>query len=322
MTRINTAGFYALFCIIFLLIKACITAPVELSLKKEITVGQEEVRDIAEKVYDQLVNSIDFEHPPGSPGGLIDPQECKKSFETWLRKAFDVGQVPHRMITPLEYGRSSSDPKIGQCRTIDLVNEYETAIAQASSTTETDAMLFTFDEFQKDMDSNECIEEFLDPDEEKIEISGINAKIIENTLSIPIPPYTIYTSNESLTLDELSETDAEQTLVDEGALMMLAEMPKTQPFFTGNVPLDLVPPKEKYYSEVPVVSLSGSLVAIPELLGAKAEIKTVDGQQFFVVPKGHARLHLSVDMRITGTLKDAKCMLERFKKAIREQNQN
>jgi hypothetical protein len=183
-------------------------------------------------------------------------------------------------------------------------------------------MLFTFDEFQDDMDSNECIEEFLDPDEEKIEISGINVKIIENTLSIPIPPYTIYTSNESLTQDELSESDAEKTLVDEGALMKLAKLPETKPYFTGIVPLDLVPPKEKYYSEVPVVSLSGSLIAIPELLGAKAEIKTVGGEQFFVVPKGHAKLHLSVGMRITGTLKDAKCTLERFKKSIREQNQN
>lgn len=301
-----------------LLPTGCIKAPVELSMKKEIEISESEVEDIATRIYDNLAE-LDLSHPEGSPATMIDKDECSAAYKVWLKKQFDRGLVPRGMILSSTYGESSSNPLIYQCRAINFDIEFEKATIESASASEREARLFDFSEFKEILKTNKCIDNFLDPDKEKIEITSIDLWVKENTLTVASPTYKIYTSEKVLAPEILEEEDAEKKLLADNTLMKLGETLPFKSRFTGKIPVTLVDAEQKWYAEVPVVSLDGSVVAAPSSFAGEPETVEVAGLRYFVVPKGKVRLSLLLNVSVLGTARDAWCVYDKFIEDIKKE---
>lgn len=297
---------------------SCIKAPVELTLKKEIGITEEEVKEIADNIYDDMAG-LDFSEAPGCPH-----QECSTAYKTWLRKQFDRGLVPTGLVGPHEYAASgmATHPDIAKCRHIDFDIEYQNAKEQSAKKSKREGMIFTMTEIRDKLNSTKCSENFIDPDKEKIQIHGIDLKILSNKLSVHSPSYTMYTSDNELTKEELEEPNAEANLVKDGVLFALAKTKPIPPYFAAVWPAELESDPEKFSdAEVPVVSLSGSVAAIPSPISQEAEVKMVSGRKYYVVPSGSLSARLVVSFSLLATGADAKCMADRFRESVKKEEE-
>lgn len=297
---------------------SCVKAPVELMLKKEIGITEEEVQDIANNIYEDMAG-LDFSEAPGCPHA-----ECSAAYKTWLRKQFDRGLVPAGLVSPHEYGASgmAAHPDIAKCRHVDFDKEYQDANEQSAKKSKREAMIFTMTEIKDKLNSTKCTENFIDPDKEKIQIHGISLNIMSNKLSVHSPSYTMYTSDNELTKEELEEPNAEANLIKDGTLFSLAKTKPIPPYFSSVWPAELESDPDKFSdAEVPVVSLSGSVTAIPSPVGQQAEVKMVSGRKYYVVPQGSLSLRMALSFSLLATGADAKCMADRFRESVKKEEE-
>lgn len=319
MTKLKLMIRLTLFSNILLVI-SCVKAPIELTLKEEIAVTEAEIKEITDKTY-EILAELNFEHPAGSAAGLVNPKECSAAYKIWLRKRFDIGLVPKRVIPSSEYGESSSNPKITQCRPINLEQEFVVATEKSVGETEREASLFTMNQYREALKGSKCAENFIDPDRRQIEITEMNLHVIENTLTVSAPRYVIYTSDEELNPEMLSEVDAEKTLIDDGTLMPLAETRTIPSRFVGNLLIDPIgDEKEHDYAVVPLVSLEGSTIAIPKGFSTSPEITEVAGSPYYIVPQGGIRMRMSIKLTFKASLADAICVFKQFKNEVKEED--
>lgn len=300
---------------------SCVKAPVEVTLKNRIEISESQVKEIAEDIYEKLAE-IDFEHPPGSPAGMIDKDICSAAYKVWLRKQFDQGIVPKETVLPREYASSSNDPLIHQCRAIDFEKEYEDAVQKSASENKRKrkALIFGISQFRDALNSNRCTDNFIDLDKEKIAIKAIYLNVVVNKLSVKAPIYKLYTSYDDISEEELETPDAEESLKTDGTIMLLGETRAFERRFVGRVPVDLESDRQKFFeAEGPAVSLDGILLAIPTPIANTPETKTVGSKTYYIVPEGKLSVTLSTEVAVHLSTSDAKCAFDRFKESIREE---
>ena len=319
MTKIKMVKLLAMQCVL-VLVGSCIKAPVDIALKEKIEISEEQIREIADEIYDNLAE-IDFASPPPP---TIDPKECRAAYKVWLRKQFyELGYIPNDIVLAAEYGISSTNPAIHECKSIDFKKEYEDAIKKRTDEQKTKrkAMVIDVTSFRDKLLTNKCTERLLDLDKEKIEIKDLIIHVVENTLSVKAPRYKLFTSYEDSIKDEIEETvNAEETMMQKGTLMFLGETRIIDRRFVGKLPVELNSNQDDYFqAEGPIVSLGGSLLAIPTTVASEAETTTIRDREYFIVPKGKLSLTLAVNLDVRLTTYDAKCAFDRLKEAIREE---
>lgn len=318
MTTLNLVKRLTMPCLVASLF-SCVKMPLDITLKDKIEISEQQVQEIAEDIFEKL-SELDFNSPP-PPG--IPHTECSAAYKIWLRKQFDRGLVPKDIITAAEYGVSSSNPQIHACRYIDFEEEYKNAVGKSAGDEKRKrkAIIFGVSQFREKLISNKCTENFLDLDKEKITITGIELHVVENSLSVNAPRYKLYSSYEDDSLrDEIEgQTNAETKLVEDGTLMELGETRSIERRYVGPVAVDLNQSKDAFFeAEGPVVSLDGTLFAIPSSMASAPEITTVGGKEYFIVPTGKLALTLGTKLEVRFSTHDALCAFNRLKESIRE----
>lgn len=254
----------------------------------------------------------------------MPPAECSAAYKIWLRKQFDIGRVPKETITATVYGESSSNPNIHECRSIDFETEYKKAVQESvnDENRKRKAIVFGVSSFREALRKNKCFDRFLDLDKEKITITSIDLIVDKNTLSVKAPRYNLYSSYEDDGLkDEIESTmNAEDALVKDGTLMLLGQTQPIAKRFVGKSPVILNSDQDDFFNaEGPVVSLDGTLYAIPTKIASEPEIERVGTQEFYVVPSGKLVLVLATTIDVKFSTHDARCALGHLKESIAEE---
>lgn len=116
-----TAHHYFLQLSLFLMLclgNSCIDIPVELTLRQPVLYKESRIQKLVDDVRERLIQ-VDLSPDPAS-GAKVNAQDCKKVFSSWLQQQFQKGLIPKRIITPLEYAKGSTNPLLGQCKSINL----------------------------------------------------------------------------------------------------------------------------------------------------------------------------------------------------------
>lgn len=293
---------------------SCVQVPLEYTLNNAIELSEDEVKQIADDIYDILAE-LDFAHEESSTA-TIAPQKCSDAWKIWLRAQFDKGLVPKRIITPADYG-NNSDPLISECRSIDLEAEYKEAVKKNSQEDQLKGGSFflSFAKLRSDVNVNRCSDNFINLDKEKIIIIGMNMNVLENTLSIQPPTFKLYTTfEEKIAEKDFQEKGAEEDMVKDGTIMLLAKTRPVAKGFVGSMPIDLNSDKQQLRdAEGPYTSLDGSMIAIPNAIAAVPETTVVDSQTFYKVPRGAFIANINTRLSVRFSSADAKCAWERYK---------
>lgn len=308
-------------CGLWVLINSCLDVPLEVTIQRELKLSEKTVKNTANQIKERLPTHINFAHPPGSAKGLINPDECKNAFKFWLDEQFKWGYLPKKIISPLEYAKSSKNPLAYQCNDIDLSTDFEITAAQIAGEMTGEIILFTdVQELGDSLRSNKCIGNFVDPAKEKLEIVSINLEVKKNTLNTSALNYTIYTSDKIVT-EEMINKSTVQDLIKDGTYRKLVDTPHIPPKFVGTLPIDLGKQKDNK-SVGPLITLKGSVVAYPKSFSGKPETTQKAGQTYYVVPDGSILAFAKVIYRLKTNLQDAFCFYYQFIDDIKEEERN
>jgi hypothetical protein len=219
----------------------------------------------------------------------------------------------------LEFG--STNPKIGECRAIDFDIEFKSAAAKSGKASTVDSIVFNVNEYREALITNKCSEKFVDPEQHKVHISAMRLDVLENSLTIPGSSFSFYTSDDVLT-EEVVSPNTEEDLVESGTIFPLGKTKTIPPRFIGELPIDLNPDPQKFDdAEVSLVALVGSILAVPKPLAQNVVVITKGGEQYYMVPKGKLSARMIIDIKVTTSLIDAWCILEEYKKAVKEDDE-
>jgi hypothetical protein len=178
-------------------------------------------------------------------------------------------------------------------------------------------------EFKEKIESTQCTNNFIDANKGKVSIKRILLKVVTNSLTISTPSSTIYTSDEEDVSSEYIEEHGEKKLLKDGEIYKLAETGPIKPNFVGIKEANLESaPKELSDAEFSLVGLNGSVIIVIADPGSKPETKIISGEEFFVVPNGEIKLTFMLVIEITFSYHDAICVLQWFKKSIREEEKS
>lgn len=291
----------------------------ELTVDQVIEIDDQKVAAISTKLLDKIKDIIG-NNADTMFAGATDKDKCANAFNAWLDDQFGKGRVPTGQIFVSEYGKGVKD--LSLCRSINFADIYQQALGAGGMAIEQEATLFELEGYRKIIKSNKCTDNFFEPSNAKIQLTDIEIEILKNTLNMSTPITKIYTSDKSVDKVQLKQDDAETTLAQAGKIWRLAE---TLPFpkrFIGVSPAKLESnPQIFSKAQAYLVSLDGNVIIIPGLIGAQLETAKIADRKYFIIPQGGLQMMLKIKLSITGSLLDAKCMLDEFKAAIRKDEQ-
>lgn len=296
-----------------LIFNACARLPIEFTVEDQITWSESDIKEMNQAIFDRLVSVITV-----NPGATIEPQECKNAFKIWLRKQFDWGLIPKKIIGPEEYAASSNNPLKKQCRPIDFGKDYEINAEAVMLERRPSAVIFTMEDIRKKIQEHKCAHTFVDPEKGKMELTGISVFVKTNALNIKSPGYTVFSSEKHYTKNAVEDMTQEAFIADANATK-LADAPSIPAKFKGTLYADIVRDKKLYKKATrPLLSATGSVVAYPNLDDFVAETKEFEGNVYYIVPKGELLARVRLDFDFIVSLKDARCVYYDFLNQIKE----
>lgn len=302
---------------------SCVNAPVELVLDKKLEMTEAKVNEISDDILVEIKN-IDVEEfgPTVRAPGQVDPEDCKAAFNNWITEEFKKDLVPKRVVTVLEYGVGSRASYMDQCNAIDMEKEFKRSKEEAAGKkTKKDSIFFNFqklrDAFSK---AGPCASNYIAPGKRKLAVHGMKMRITTNTLNVNSSVYNVYYSTVPVTEAELEEDGAEQKLKDNGTLKLYATSQPAPPKFTGIMPFDIIEDEEALAAaKAKIETFDTELIAIPSQIDREFETKVINGQTYFVIPRGQLLGQVGVDISLKAEIGDAICAWQKYKRESKEE---
>ena len=304
---------------------SCIEAPVELLLDKKLELSEAKVKEISDNILDEIksIEPAQFGSIAGAPN-TVDPEDCKKAFNDWITEEFKKGYVPKRKVSYQEYAAKSTAPYKDQCLPIDIEEEFIKSKNEADrKSTSKDSILFNLPKLREAFSKGgPCALNFIAPEKRKLTINAMNMRVDTNTLNVTSPTYNIYYSTSSVTEEQLNESGAEQKLKDAGIIKPYAQTAPIPAGFIGIMPFKIIEDQRALRAaKEKIETFDTELIAIPSKMDREFESKTINGEDFFVVPKGMLVSRVGIDISLKAEVGDAICALQKYKRESNEQKE-
>lgn len=300
MTRQYKKNLLSLFVITLMSCGIKISIPIKFNLDKIIAITEEYSEEFRDNIIKEL-RDIEFNEDTTKPSA----DECKAAFISWLENKFNDGKVPKKDITPLEYTGINYDD-LFSCPTVPLQKAVEQALRKASEQGSTSNLnnLYSLGDEKEKLEKEKCLEPFLDPKEERVQILEIYTTSIKNNLTYPFPKINIYYSTHILDKSEY-ENDSEKNLLQSGKIKRLGFLPEIPAGFEGRIDGTLVQGKDLKAAQKTLSLLNSQIIFYAQQQMISEQ--TIDGLNYYLVPRGQFTSKVTVVFDIALKPSDGMC---------------
>lgn len=288
---------------------SCINVPVEFTLEKVIEVEEDTYQNQANSLKDELIGLLDL-------GTASTPRACEKAFSGWVLEQVYTGFVPKRLVRPTEYGKTSKDALINNCKSVDLSVKVPEAFKKMAEKglQELPFAFFDVQKVRQDIASKKCTKDYLDPEKQKLALLGMKTLSLENTLNIDAPVYNIYYTTRRIEQAEREEFEAEKKLTESGAIKKLGTTRTFAPGFKGTLPIDFVENSEDKKQALNAFrSFNTDLIAYPAPISSEPLVTQIASESYFIIPKGRLNMRLQMDLEINAGMSNIRCALKNWR---------
>jgi hypothetical protein len=295
----------------FFIFSCAIRVPIKYISSDEIKIEKDYNQNIRSRILGEL------EKITLNTGGNPSSDECKNVFIEWFNQQYITGFIPKRTIPAREY--ALGNPRFYQCPPIimdqEVDNVFKTLQGRVGSSVN---YIFDLSTAKMRLPSSKCLDKFIDPSQERLNITDIIVNIEKNSLNYISPEIRVY-----YTTQRVSEADvkrnSEKKFLEDNKIKLLATIPKVPPKSEGEIKAILVSKKELDEAKKVLTPLNSQLIFYQDLL--EPYETNIENKTYYVTPLGELFMSIQTHFDILVTINDASCFWNEKKEELRKKDE-